>query len=424
MTEPPEGERDAGTEPELAEPSSGPVLLEPPDAPRGDRSVPPWLSRAIAMAAGWVVLLFAAYWALGRLRTLLIMILVAFFLSLAMEPAVDRLARRGWRRGSATGLVLGGVLVFTAIFFAAAGSIVVGQASDLVDNAPKYVRDFERFVNEDLGIEFDADSLVRELQDGNGLGADNSDLVSGAVGVALAVGRGLLYFVTVLVFAFYMTADGPRMRRAICSRLPRARQEVVLDTWEIAIEKTGGYLYSRGIQAAISAFVTWAFLLALDVPYSLALGLWVGIVSQFIPTVGTYIAMVLPVLVAFKQDSADALYVLVFLVLYQQFENYILGPRVTKHSMDVHPALAIGTVFAGGLLLGGVGAILALPATAVIQAIISGYTTERDVIDAPLVQEPVRTSRLERLRKRFRRRRDADAQAATDAQAEANAKKD
>ena len=78
-----------------------------------DRSVPPWLSRAIALAAGWVVLLFVAYWALGRLRTLLVMILVAFFLSLAMEPAVDHLARRGWRRGSATALVLGGVLVFT-----------------------------------------------------------------------------------------------------------------------------------------------------------------------------------------------------------------------------------------------------------------------------------------------------------------------
>jgi predicted PurR-regulated permease PerM len=218
----------------------------------------------------------------------------------------------------------------------------------------------------------------------------------------------LLYFVTVLIFAFYMTADGPRMRRVICSRLPRARQEVVLHTWEIAIDKTGGYLYSRGIQAAVSALVTWAFLFALGVPFSLALGLWVGIISQFIPTVGTYIAMVLPVLVAFKQDPADALYVLAFLVLYQQFENYILGPRVTKHSMDVHPALAIGTVFAGGLLLGGVGAILALPATAVIQAIISGYTTERDVIDAPLLDEPVRTSRFERLRRRFRRDRDGD----------------
>jgi len=391
-------------------PDSGtePVLLEPP-APRNDRTVPPWLSRAIALAAGWVVLLFVAYWVLGRVRTLLIMVLVAFFLSLAMEPAVDRMARRGWRRGSATALVLGIVLVFSAVFLAAAGSIVVGQAGGLIDRAPRYVRDFERFVNDDLGIEFDADSIVRDLKRGNGgLSGNNSEIVSNAAKVALAVGRGLLYFVTVLIFAFYMTADGPRMRRVICSRLPRARQQVVLDTWEIAIDKTGGYLYSRGIQAVVSALVTWAFLFALGVPYSLALGLWVGIVSQFIPTVGTYIAMVLPVIVALKESPATALWVLAFLVLYQQFENYVLGPKVTKHSMDVHPALAIGTVFAGGLLLGGVGAILALPATAVIQAVISSYTTEREIIDAPLLEEPERTSRFERIRSWFRRGRDSE----------------
>src|SRR3954470_17936866 len=392
-----------------------PVLLDPP-ASTNDRAVPPWLSRAIALAAGWVVLLFVTYWVLGRLRTLLIMVLVAFFLSLAMEPAVDRLARRGWRRGSATALVLGVVLAFTVVFLAAAGSIVVGQAGDLIDRAPRYVRDFERFVNNDLGIEFNADSIVHDLRNGTGgLQPKNSEIVSSAVGVALAVGRGLLYFVTVLIFAFYMTADGPRMRRVICSRLPRARQQVVLDTWEIAIDKTGGYLYSRGIQAVVSALVTWAFLFALGVPYSLALGLWVGIVSQFIPTVGTYIAMVLPVIVALKESPAKALWVLAFLVLYQQFENYILGPRVTKHSMDVHPALAIGTVFAGGLLLGGVGAILALPATAVIQALISGYTTEREIIDAPLLEEPERTSRFGSLRSRFRRRRNVERNAEREA---------
>jgi predicted PurR-regulated permease PerM len=410
MTDQSAGDAGSGVEQTHPDPLPEPVLLEPPAAQKGgERSVPPWMSRAIALAAGWVVLLFAAYWALQRLRTLLVILLVALFLSLAMEPAVDRLARRGWRRGSATALVLGGVLAFTVVFMAAAGSIIVGQTGDLVDHAPKYVRDFERFVNDDLGIDFDAGSIVRELRESKGgLNANTSDIVSSAVDVALAVGRGLLYFATVLIFAFYMTADGPRMRRAICSRLPRARQEIVLDTWEIAIDKTGGYLYSRGIQAAISAAVTSIFLFALGVPYALALGLWVGIVSQFIPTVGTYIAMVLPVLVAFKESPAEALYVLAFLVLYQQFENYVLGPRVTKHSMDVHPALAIGTVFAGGLLLGGVGAILALPATAVIQAIISGYTTERDIIDAPLVQEPERAARFERLRKVFRRSRDAE----------------
>jgi predicted PurR-regulated permease PerM len=188
------------------------------------------------------------------------------------------------------------------------------------------------------------------------------------------------------------------MRRSICSRLPRRHQQVVLDTWELAIDKTGGYLYSRGIQAAISAFVTWAFLFALGVPYALALGLWVGIVSQFIPTVGTYIAMVLPVVVALAQDPIDGLWVLLFLALYQQFENYVLGPRVTRRTMEMHPALAIGTVFAGGLLLGGIGAVLALPTAAVIQALISTHTTEQEVIDAALLREPApRKHRLARL---------------------------
>jgi predicted PurR-regulated permease PerM len=271
---------------------------------------------------------------------------------------------------------------------AAAGSVIVGQVSELADRAPTYVRDFERFVNQDLGIEWDADNVVRQLRRGDAFGADPDVIVSNALDVGVAIAAALLEIVTVLIFAFYMTADGPRMRRSICSRLPRRHQQVVLDTWELAIDKTGGYLYSRGIQAAISAFATWAFLFALGVPYALALGLWVGIVSQFIPTVGTYIAMVLPVIVALAQDPVDALWVLLFLVLYQQFENYVLGPRITKRTMEMHPALAIGTVFAGGLLLGGVGAVLALPTAAVVQSLLSSHTTEQEVIAAPLLDEP------------------------------------
>jgi predicted PurR-regulated permease PerM len=335
-----------------------------------------------------VVVLVAASWAVVRLRSLLMMVLVAFFLSLAMEPAVAAMARRGWRRGAATGLVLGLTIVIALAFLAAAGSILVGQARDLLDHAPRYVREAERFVNDDLGITWDADSLVRELRHGGGPLPSDDQLVSSAFDAAFLVGRALLEIVTVLIFAFYMTADGPRMRRAICSLLPHRHQAVVLDTWEIAIDKTGGYLYSRGIQAIASAVVTTLFLYALGVPYAFALGIWVGVISQFIPTVGTYIAMVVPVLVALKSDPIDALWVLLFLVAYQQFENYLLGPRVTKRTMDVHPALAIGTVFAGGLLLGGVGAVLALPATAVIQAVISQRAPKQDVIEVPLTQDP------------------------------------
>ena len=378
-------------------------MTEPQQAPSNrapDRTLPPWFARAVALVAGWIVLLIAAGWAVLRLRSLLLMVVVAFFLSLAMEPAVDSLARRGWRRGAATGLVLGITLLIVLAFLVAAGSLVVGQAQDLVDHAPRYVREAERFVNRDLGIHWNADPLIRKLRHGDGPLPSDEQLVSSAFDAVFVVGRALLEIVTVVIFAFYMTADGPRMRRAICSRLPRRRQEIVLDTWEIAIEKTGGYLYSRGIQAIVSAVVTSLFLFALGVPYALALGLWVGVISQFIPTVGTYIAMILPVLVALKSSPIEALWVLLFLVAYQQFENYVLGPKLARRSMNVHPALAIGTVFAGGLLLGGVGAILALPATAVIQAVISAYTTEREVIQAPLTHDPALDREIEEAREK------------------------
>jgi len=360
-------------------------------SPGPSDGVPPWVPRAILLALAAVVAFFFGWWVLRELRTLIVMVFVALFLSLAMEPAVTRLAARGWRRGPATGLVLGGVVALFLVFMAAAGSVVVGQVTDLADRAPKYVRDFERFVNDDLGIEWDADNIVKELKSGDAFGGidiDTGTVVSNALDVGVAIAAALLEIVTVLIFAFYMTADGPRMRRTICARLPQRHQAVVLDTWELAIDKTGGYLYSRGIQAFISAFATWAFLLALDVPYALALGLWVGIVSQFIPTVGTYIAMVLPVVVALADDPIKALWVLLFLVAYQQFENYVLGPRITKRTMEMHPALAIGTVFAGGLLLGGVGAVLALPTAAVIQALISTHAPAQEVIEARLLQEP------------------------------------
>jgi predicted PurR-regulated permease PerM len=123
---------------------------------------------------------------------------------------------------------------------------------------------------------------------------------------------------------------------------------------------------------------------------------------MYVPTVGTYIAMVLPVLIAFKEQPSSALWVTLFLVAYQQFENYVLGPRVTRQTMAVHPALAIGTVFAGGLLLGGAGAVLALPATGVIQAVVSSYTIEREVLESPLTDEPERRGWVARWRDRHR----------------------
>ncbi len=147
----------------------------------------------------------------------------------------------------------------------------------------------------------------------------------------------------------------------------------MLRAWEIAVVKTGGYIYSRALMALISGIAHYVLLETLGVPYAPALAVWVGLVSQFIPTIGTYLAGALPMLIAFTVDPWYALWVLIFVVVYQQFENYVLQPRITAKTVDIHPAVAFGSVVAGTALLGAVGALVAIPVTATLQAFLGAY---------------------------------------------------
>ena len=97
------------------------------------------------------------------------MFVVAFFLSLAMEPPVNALAKRGWRRGSATAMVIAAVVVFTIGLVAAFGSVAFTQASEVVDNASEYVHDVVDFLNDDVGLSIDARELIRDLKSPDGM---------------------------------------------------------------------------------------------------------------------------------------------------------------------------------------------------------------------------------------------------------------
>jgi len=337
-----------------------------------------------------IVTLVVSYWLLVRLRTLLVMILVALFLSFAIEPAVNVLARRGWRRGPATAMVFLGVFVVSVSFLAAIGALVANQVADFIDEAPDYVQRTETWVNDTFNADVDADALIDDLTNKDG---PARDFATGLAGNALDVGTTVLTVLfqlfTIALFTFYLVADGPRLRRTLLSALPEKRQRFLLQTWELAIDKTGGYIYSRALLAVISAVVHWIAFSIIGVPFAVALALWVGVVSQFIPTVGTYLAGALAVLVALLSDPVDALWVLAFVVVYQQVENYLLQPRVTAHTMALHPAVAFGAVIAGAGILGPVGALLALPAAAVIQAFGSTYIQRHDVLDeSALTDEP------------------------------------
>jgi predicted PurR-regulated permease PerM len=356
------------------------------DAPPGREPMPAWLPRAILLAVTAVASLLVLRWMIGRLEGLLMMLVVSFFLSFALEPAVDWLAHHGLRRGLATALVMLGTFAALIAFLVLLGSALFTQTSEFIEDLPTKVERLEEQVNDRFDLEIETDDLVDELQ-GQDVQRVATDLASNALAVGISAIGVLFQLLTVGLFTFYLVADGPRFRRTVLSFLPPGRQERVIAGWEIAIAKTGGYIYSRGLLALLSATATTIALEVFGVPYALALGLWTGLISQFIPTVGTYIASALPVFVALIDDPKEALLVLAFMVAYQQIENYLFAPKITARTMDLHPAVAFGTVIAGASLFGAVGALVALPAAAVIQAIATTYLARHDVMDVKITRE-------------------------------------
>jgi predicted PurR-regulated permease PerM len=384
-------------------PTTEPLAAE---AARSGSSVPAWVPRLVILYFVGLAAFSVVQWLLGRLSTLLLDLVVALFLSFALEPAVNWLDERGWRRGVATATAFLGLLVFGVVFLFAIGAVVVDQVSGFIDQAPTYAEDLALWVNDRFGTNISVDALQAELtrEDGPVRGLAGQ-LANNAVAIGAEAFGAIIRLLAIGLFTFYLVADGPRVRRVVCSVLPPARQHRVLETWEIAIDKTGGYLYSRALLAAVSTVAHWIAFELVGLPYAAALALFVGLISQFVPTIGTYLAGAVPVLVALANDPVQAIWVLVIIVIYQQVENYLLAPRVTARTMELHPAVAFGTVLAGAALFGGVGALLALPAAAVLQALISTYVSRHDVVETRMtrVRSPGGPRWTGRLAGRFRR---------------------
>ncbi|MER5638645.1 AI-2E family transporter [Kitasatospora sp. NPDC002227] len=363
------------------------------DRTRGE-AMPRWVPRAMLLA----LLLFGAFqladWAFHQLIDLFVMLLVAFFLSLAIEPAVDRMAARGVRRGLGTFLVFIGLAVAVAGFLTALGTLLVDQVAKIAGDLPHLVDNLIDWVNRTFHQDLSLDQLQqRVLKDSGSIEKYAQQAAGNVWGWSSTLIGGLFQAFTVGLFTFYLTADGPRVRRTLCSLLPPAKQAEVLRAWEIALAKTGGYLYSRTLLAIASTVAHWIMFAILGLPYAAALAVWVGVMSQFVPTIGTYLAGALPVIVALTVRPVDALWVLGFVIVYQQIENYLLHPRITAKTVDVHPAVAFGAVIAGAALLGAVGALIAIPAAATLQGFVGTYVRRYEVATDPRIDRGERRRR-------------------------------
>ncbi|MDX1659807.1 MAG: AI-2E family transporter, partial [Nitriliruptorales bacterium] len=270
---------------------------------------------------------------LARLSTLIVIVIVSLFLSFAMEPAVKWLAERGIRRGMGTFLVfLAAGLLFVG-FIAVMAQLIIDQVSSLIDNTPMLLQglsDQAERLPGDLGEAVSEWLREQRTELPRRIPQLADTLGRGVIGVGETLAGGLFQFLTTLLVTFYLVADGPRLRRTLVARVRPDRQKEFLEIWDLAISKTGGYVYSRVLTAIVSAVVhTIAFTL-LDIQYAAALGIWVGIISSLIPVVGTYLAGALPLIVALPTSVAAAVGVLVTVVVYQQIENYLIAPRITS----------------------------------------------------------------------------------------------
>lgn len=301
-------------------------------------------------------------------------VLISWFIALAMEPAVSRLAKH-MKRGLATLITMVGFAICCVIFFVAFGALMVDQIGQAISALPDIVANVIAWANETFGLSLNTQELMKSA----GLDADSIKSHAASLGTSVlsVIGSVIASFFSLFVvglLTFYISADQPRLRRWVAGLFPEHIQRVVITAWDLTTEKTGSYMGARVVLATINSVTTGIVFAIIGMPYWLALALWTGIVAQFVPTIGTYIAIILPVLVGLMSGEPwIGVVALVWAVVYQQIENLTIEPRISAKAVNVHPAVAFVSVLLGASLFGVSGAFFAIPVMAMMLAMLELY---------------------------------------------------
>jgi predicted PurR-regulated permease PerM len=306
--------------------------------------------------------------------TVIFTVLMSWFAAIAMAPVVDRLSRR-MRRGTATILVMLTFVLLTVVFIVAFGSLMVGQLSDLVLRIPDLIDSALTWANEKFSMSMSTDDILSSVGGGSIDFASVAQQVGGnLLGILGSVLGSVFGLFTFGLFTFYFSAQMPQLQEWVTRLFPVRMQGVVWNVWTITAQKTGGYVGARVVLAAINSVTTAIVFYLIGLPYWLPLALWTGIVAQFVPTIGTYIAILLPVLVGLLSPNPWlGVIALAWGLLYQQVENLTIEPKISAKAVDVNPAVAFGSVLLGAALFGIAGAFLAVPVAAMLLSLLDIY---------------------------------------------------
>ncbi len=313
------------------------------------------------LTAWWLVQMVAAA------GSVLVLIVVSLFLAIGLNPAVEWLHGRGMARIWAITIVFVGVIAFFAIFAVSIVPALTEQTTGFIQDVPTLVQQLQNHpLIRSLDQEYQVlDKLTQYVTSGDLA----TQLFGGLLGVAGVVISAVFSFLTVLVLTLYFLGSLNTIKESGYRLVPRSRRERVTKLVDEVIRQIGGYVGGNLIISLIAGVVTFVFLTIAGVPYALALAIFVAI-TDLIPMVGAVIGAAVASLVGLLTSLPVGIACVIFFVIYQQIENYVISPRVFKSSVDVPPIATIIGALLGGALLGVVGALLGIPLAAALLLIL------------------------------------------------------
>ena len=309
----------------------------------------------------------AAIWLAGLLQTvgpIIVLVVVALFLAAGLNPVVEFFVRRGLRRAWAVLVVTVLVLVALTLFFVALVPVITDQVGTLVDNAPGWLESLQsnRRVQE-LNDEYQVIDKAKEFITS---GDWASGLFGGVVGIGVAVLGFLANAFVVTVLTLYFLASLAHTKETLYDLAPASRRERVAELGDRIFDSIGGYVAGAFVVATCAGLSSLVFLLVVGMAeYAVALAAVVALLDV-IPMIGATIGAVLVTAIGFATDVKTGVACLVFYIIYQQVENYLIYPRVMQRSVDVPGQVIVIAALIGAALLGVVGALLAIPTTAAV----------------------------------------------------------
>ncbi len=311
-------------------------------------------------------------------RHVLVWVAVSLFLALAMNPLVEWLQRRGIER---RGLAAGTAFLLVILAIAGIGALfiptLVDNVNKFVDAVPGYVHDVTKGRGRFgfLETKYHVVEKVREQIDNGG-----AKKLLGLSGAAVSVTKGvvniILGIVTIVFLTFFMVLEGPAWVERFYSLLPPEKQPRWRKVGRDIYMTVGGYVTGNLLISLIAGVLTTLVLIAMGVPYAVALGLIVAILD-LIPLAGATIAAIIIGAVAFIHSILAGIVVIAFFILYQQLENHVLQPVVYNRTVALSPLVILISVLVGAEIAGVLGALGAIPVAGTIQVLVVDYLRER-----------------------------------------------